>query len=277
MIHIATVHWKDDRWIDVQLKYLQRHVKEPFRTYAFLNHLPRDHSGKFWYSSTEPIKEHAIKLNILADMAGFNSRSMDDILIFIDGDAFPVKDPLPLIRDKIGSHKLIAVQRMENNGDRQPHPSFCATTVGFWREIRGDWKRGYCWNNPQGKPATDVGGNLLKILEDGGIDWYPLLRSNKRDLHPVYFGIYGGIIYHHGSGFRQGLTRALRAAGEVYDRKLLSRVLDTVPGSRITAPLIRKIHPAHRYRRDAADRNAAQNQLMWEKIQQDPKFYEELT
>ncbi len=49
---------------------------------------------------------------------------------------------------------------------------------------------------------TDVGGNLLKILNDGGYQWYPLLRSNTTNLHPLWFGIYADIVYHHGAGFR---------------------------------------------------------------------------
>jgi len=38
-------------------------------------------------------------------------------------------------------------------------------------------------------------------------DWYPLLRSNGRNLHPIWFGIYGDIIYHHGAGFRAPVSR----------------------------------------------------------------------
>ena len=69
MIHIATVHWQDDRWIDIQLKYLNNNITHPFKVYAFLNGLERDHRSKFFYSSSEPIQSHAIKLNLLADIA----------------------------------------------------------------------------------------------------------------------------------------------------------------------------------------------------------------
>jgi len=40
MLHIATVHWKDDRWVDIQLKYLHRYVSREFKVYAFLHELP---------------------------------------------------------------------------------------------------------------------------------------------------------------------------------------------------------------------------------------------
>ena len=90
MIHIATVHWQTDKWIDIQLHYIHKNIREDFKLYAFLNDLPSNHTGKFFYSSTEPIEEHSIKLNILADMAMLHSNNPDDLLIFIDGDAFPI-------------------------------------------------------------------------------------------------------------------------------------------------------------------------------------------
>ena len=36
MIHIATVHWMSDRWIELQLAYLRRNMDRPYRVYADL-------------------------------------------------------------------------------------------------------------------------------------------------------------------------------------------------------------------------------------------------
>jgi len=36
MLHVATVHWRDDRWIEPQRRYLERHVEQPFRIWADL-------------------------------------------------------------------------------------------------------------------------------------------------------------------------------------------------------------------------------------------------
>ena len=138
MLHIATVHWKDDRWVDIQLKYLRLHISREFKVYAFLNHLPQTHRSKYFYSSTEPIHSHAVKLNVLADIAAFNATSPDDWLMFIDGDAFPVGDVVSFACTMFNkSYPLIAIQRRENNGDVQPHPSFCLTTVGFCLHTTG--------------------------------------------------------------------------------------------------------------------------------------------
>jgi hypothetical protein len=207
MIHVLTVHWQDDMWVDVQLAYLRRHIEESYSVYAFLNDLPRDHRAKYFYSSTEPISHHAVKLNILADLAAFNKISDDDLLMFIDGDAFPIGNVVEFGREKLSQYPLVAVQRRENNEDIQPHPCFCLTTVKFWKDVQGDWKKGYTWENPQGMTVTDVGGNLLGILRERNIDWYPMLRSNKRNIHPVHFGLYDDLVYHHGAGFRRPITR----------------------------------------------------------------------
>ena len=32
--------------------------------------------------------------------------------------------------------------------------------------------------------------------------WVQLLRTNGSALHPMFFGIYGNVVYHHGAGFR---------------------------------------------------------------------------
>jgi hypothetical protein len=208
MLHIATVHWKNEEWIDLQLSYLRRHIPVPYRVYAFLNEIPEAHRSKFFHSSCEPIREHAVKLNLLADVIGLSSDN-SDLIMFLDGDAFPIGDIMPFLEQRLASHPLVAVQRLENNGDRQPHPCFCVTTVGFWKSIGGDWREGHSWTDKSGQQVTDVGGNLLGILEERRIEWSPLLRSNRRDLHPLWFGVYGGMVYHHGAGFRPDkLSRA---------------------------------------------------------------------
>ena len=144
---------------------------------------------------------HSDKLNHLAiEIASEASDS--DLLMFLDGDAFPIADPMPLISDGLARAPLIAVRRAENNRDRQPHPCFCVTTVGAWQEIPGDWSMGYNWHTGNGASISDVGGNLLRRLELTETPWVEVLRSNRKNLDPIFFAIYGDVIYHHGAGFR---------------------------------------------------------------------------
>lgn len=264
MIHVVTVHWVDDRWVDLQLSYLQRHIAAPFKVYAFLNYLGADHRGKFFYASTENIQSHAVKLNLLADMAAFHASDPGDWLVFIDGDAFPIGDVVAYGREKLSRYPLVAVQRRENLGDIQPHPSFCLTTVGFWKEIGGDWKEGHKWKNDAGWPVTDVGGNLLAILERRGIDWFPMLRSNKKDLHPLWFGIYDDLVYHHGAGFRAARSRIDFHVHRIAFDSLYRRCVLKLP-----PPLNGWLDPI----RPIAVRNQALSNRVYRSIVEDPFFY----
>jgi hypothetical protein len=211
MIHVLTVHWQSAQWIDIQLGYLQRHLHRPVRLYACLSGVPGDHAGKFDYVSTDRIKSHGVKLNRLAAVACARAEGAEDVLVFLDGDAFPIGDLGAYLDRRLDTHPLVAVQRLENLGDCQPHPCFAATTVGLWQRIRGDWTEGFSWNTSDGHRKTDVGGNLLRILRDQGVDWLPMRRSNGSNPHPLLFAIYDNIVYHHGAGFRSGVSSVDRA------------------------------------------------------------------
>jgi hypothetical protein len=215
MINIATVHFQSDRWIDIQLKYLHKFIKPDFRIYACLPEPKEKFESRFYFTSEyeppdklseAPNINHAKKLNYLADII-LNDSDGDDYLIFIDGDAFPIADLSPFIDRILGQYFLAAVRRDENGGDIQPHPCFCATTTQFWKEIQGDWSPGFTWKNSAGMDMTDVGGNLLGALLKRAIPWYPMLRSNTLNLHRLWFGIYDGLVYHHGAGFRPAVSR----------------------------------------------------------------------
>ena len=281
MIHIVTVHWKDDRWIDIQLKYFKENIKNTFRVYAFLNDIPSEHEPKFYYCSTEPIIPHAVKLNVLADIVWFNAVSPDDWLIFIDGDAFPIADIVTFGEEHLRKYPLLAIQRKENSGDIQPHPSFCLTTVGFWKSIRGDWKPGHQWLNDQDRLVTDVGGNLMKILNENHMEWYPLTRSNTINWDPLFFGIYDDLIYHHGAGFRRPWERvhlSVDAGDDIKGRfrGLYARgmsLYNIFPNSRIYNRFLKWLNP----RRKLVDLIVADRQNLSERVfkmvQEDFYFY----
>lgn len=285
MIHVATVHWRSDGWIDIQRRHLERYLGGPHRTYAFLNDVLGDHRDAFFYVSEEPIRDHATKLNVLCDLIGFAAEDPSDLLVVLDGDAFPVGPIGPLAAELLPEHKLIAVQRVENNEDRQPHPCFCITTVGFWREIGGDWHRGYEWTVEGGGLFTDVGGNLLEALEREHIDWYPLRRVNRVNPHPLFFGLYGdeahgAVVYHHGAGFRAAAGRVARE--QHGERELLTsrkvRVLDLLSrrGPEPLRKLSRRHHPVLQLRRNLKAQTQELSGEMLDRISADDEFWREL-
>jgi hypothetical protein len=205
MIHVVTVHWQSAKWIDPQLRYLERNIDRPYRVYAALEGIDPAEWERFHFAA-DLQGTHPQKLNALAAIVTERA-APDDILVFIDGDALPVQPIGPWMEHLLGSYPLVAVRRDENLGDRQPHPCFSFTTCAFWKEIRGDWGKGGTWTNSLGDTVTDVGGNLLHKLDDRGVDWLPLLRTNTVDVHPLWFAVYGHRVYHHGAGFRSRQSR----------------------------------------------------------------------
>ncbi len=200
MINFVTIHWQTARWIDLQLDYLERNIGMPFRVFASLNGVDEPDTRRRFHFAADLPGGHALKLNELARQAAVQSEA-GDVLVFLDGDAFPVAPLVPWLDRILDRHPLTAVRRTENSGDLRPHPSFCATTVGFWDELGGDW-RPRPWRSPAGQEFTDPGTLLFEKLGEGGVDWLPLARTNTRNLHPLWFGIYDHRIYHHGAGFR---------------------------------------------------------------------------
>jgi hypothetical protein len=202
VLYIATVHYKSPRWIEIQTAHLRKHISVPYQTWSSLEHIDASYRVHF-DRIVDQRGSHAGKLNHLA-LEIAQEASDEDQLMFLDGDAFPIADPMPLITDALSRTPLVAVRRVENVNEPQPHPCFCVTTVGTWRALGGDWTAGPTWPGVQGRRTTDVGGNLLRRLELTATPWTEVLRSNRRDVDPLYFAVYGGVIYHHGAGFRTG-------------------------------------------------------------------------
>jgi hypothetical protein len=270
------VHWQSDRWIDVQLSYLARNLTLPTRTYACLNEIDPSHNAKFSVVC-ELEGSHPAKLNELARRVTAEA-DPNDILLFLDGDAFPIAPLDGWIERTLDRYPLAAVRRDENNGDRQPHPCFCVTTVQFWNDIDGDWHRGeHTWLDRDGRPAGDVGGKVLLELEQRGIEWLPLLRSNVSDRHPVLFGVYGNLVYHHGAGFRLPIVRATNRGG------LLELRPDQVSAHALLPSAVKRVlarpwrWARARSRESAARRAALEADRVFERIQRDPHFFYEFT
>jgi hypothetical protein len=198
MLHIATSHSISSRWIEIQTRHLREYVAVPFQTWASVP--KEDHGGGARFDHLIAQKgPEASKLNHLA-VEICEQAEEDDLLMFLSPDSFPIADPMGVVQEGLSRAPLIAVRRIENDGERQPYPCFCVSTVGTWRRLAGDWSDGYPWSGSDGVKRTEIGSNLLRRLELTGTPWAELHRSNPARHDPLYFAIYGGVVYHHGSG-----------------------------------------------------------------------------
>jgi hypothetical protein len=258
VLYVATVHYASPDWIDIQTRHLREQIGVPLQIWTSLEGIDGSYGDRF-DRVIDQFGRHSDKLNHLAIEIAHEA-APDDLLMFLDGDAFPIADPMPLISDGLAQAPLVAVRRAENLGDRQPHPCFCVTTVGAWRDLPGDWSAGYRWQNSEGRGVTDVGGNLLRQLELSDTPWVEVLRSNRKDLDPVFFGVYGDVVYHHGAGFRaQEFTRAHSA------RK-------PRPSGSTTTPLLGAVRRALQRRR----RQAWAEEIRMRQLEHSERIYREI-
>jgi hypothetical protein len=205
MLHIATVHFKSFRWIPIQARELRRNISGPYTTWGSVEGIDSAYR-KYFDHVRDQRGTHPDKLNRLAAEIS-RSAADDDLIMFLDGDAFPVFDVSPLIESGLATAPLLAVRRVENGNEPYPHPCFCVTRVSTWRRLKGDWGSGAV-ATMGGASMKGPGGRLLEQLELSSTPWTQILRSNARNLHPVFFGVYGRAIYHHGAGFRRPISRA---------------------------------------------------------------------
>jgi len=124
--------------------------------------------------------------------------------LLLDSDCFPVKPGwLDCILKLMGDRWYAAPVRTENL-DTTPHP--CALFV------RGEHvgKHLFYFRRPSvgrvtnllGEEIQDIGTGF-KTEVGGGQVFFPLLRSNHLNVHPVLAAVYGDLFYHHGGGSRR--------------------------------------------------------------------------
>jgi len=290
VINIVTVHWKSAKWIPIQLEYLERNVKAPYRVFASLNGIDVEAFRKqFYYVNDIEIDDHPEKLNLLTETVIERSKP-EDLILFLDGDAFPIQPLQPWLDETLLRHPLVAVQRRENCEDLRAHPCFCVSTVGFWKELGCDWSR-EDWITPTGDLFNDAGGRLGRILESQTVDWLPLLRTNTTDLHPLWYAVYGHLVYHHGAGFRDRVSKvdqvkrpALFAVNQSWDGASLGQMSVE---ARKNPSLVLKLRPRHikeiaiagrrtflrRFTRRFTAKADAESDEIFNRLKTDPHFY----
>jgi hypothetical protein len=50
--------------------------------------------------------------------------------------------------------------------------------------------------------VADAGAAISQHLEDAGLTWHPLPRTNRVNFHKIAAGVYDDRVYHHGAGSR---------------------------------------------------------------------------
>lgn len=239
MIHVATVHWNQNDYKDIQFRHLCDNL-EDFCIWAFVDGTATiDAVDRRRYRFCERAdarldRSHCRKLDGLAKMiCGRHAVRPDDVLLFLDGDAWPVQPITAFIHDTLENYVLGAVVRTENAGDKHVHPCFCFTSVAFWREHRLSWRPGPT-ESEIFFGRRDVGGAMSTYLNENNFPWLRMLRTKSLGEHPVLFGVYDAKVYHHGAGFRTPRTMMDRIMPEAKITKELSmRMLEKLQNNNL--------------------------------------------
>lgn len=214
MLNVATVHWKSRFFQKVQYRHIERNL-EAARIWAFLDKVeePEDKQdeSRYFYHADSDQTNHLVKLDMLADLI-CEASPRDDIIIFMDGDAWPLVPMSEFIVDSLKKFPVGAVVRMEN-GERYPHPSFTFTTVGYWRDAELSWSK------------HDI-NHILHVLEARKEGWTKLRRTGGLSDHPVFFSLYGDMVYHHGAGFRVPVSAYCNKTGAKVTKEESLAMLD---------------------------------------------------
>ena len=216
MLYILTVHF-NDKWIDIQKRQLERFISEPYKVYTRLG------DGVKQGTTTVNYEKNKHKFDGAISGAGHVSESFGKIIDYItkneeikstdkilllDSDAFPIVPISDFMNEKLKEYPFIAVQEPMHEWDRNPLyiiPHYCFmmfkakhiledNLTDCLREIIVD-KNSNWWYG------------IVQWLTERGYDYYPLTRSNKEDLHELYYGIYNDMVYHHWAGSRNMITR----------------------------------------------------------------------
>ena len=228
MIHILTIHVNSDQWIDLQLGQINKHTKD-YKVWSYCDGFDvSSYKDKFHFCESWQRKDnqkmnegnkmssdHSTKLDDLTTFVCNDPDTKDDdIMIWMDSDAFPVNNVNNYVTKKLSKYPLLGVNRKENpNGDVIPHPSFVCSTAIFWRQHKWSWSgcqlvRKLSTRKRFNTGGThDTGGKLYLHLLINNIDWYRMHRTHSLTAHPVNFTIYDDLIYHHGSGSRRSSSR----------------------------------------------------------------------
>jgi hypothetical protein len=189
-------------WPRLQLDQLRAFTPPGYTVYAYSNGLLPQHDAIFddyrevrLFSVARNPHYHSVSeiwaiRNWLAKQAARQHR----YIIHLDSDAFPVRQGwLAHYVGLLRWHRpVVAVKRVEN-GDQ--HSDRC-----FLMYRRGDLHRHLFDMTMLGQ--VDAGGGVSAQLEQQGLGWTALLRSNRHDYHPLIAGIYDDRIYHHAAGSR---------------------------------------------------------------------------
>jgi hypothetical protein len=180
-----------EKWLNIQKQALDKTTQNYIHA-IYLNNLDtleHTHSNCIIVGKTTTNKwssiQHCEGLNNLIEYAkSGNYRAW----LFLDSDAFPINKNW----ESILNNKNAAIVRTDNL-DTFFHPCVAYCTD---KNIRFEISS-----------TKNLLGNIIKDTTVHG-NFFPLVRTNKKNIDPLRYGVYYDLFYHHCAGSRQFSTRS---------------------------------------------------------------------
>mgnify|MGYP001216526833 FL=1 len=208
MLHILTIHFKD-KWVDIQKRELKKYISEDYKVYTRLGENYEKHKDKF-DGAIEGQGHWTESMGLLLKFINENAKVGDKVLL-IDSDAFPIAPISEFMEYALSQAEFVSCQEPKHEWDddyKIPHPMFMLFDA---KHILEGNLSDYLSKIIKDQSGNWWGGAMQWIKENNYREGV-LIRSNKINLHPLYFGIYNNLIYHHWAGSRKMITRRDRLA-----------------------------------------------------------------
>lgn len=188
----------NELWLNLQRRFIKRYTSQSFDYEVYLNGVEaRDYEACSIAHVSATNEGH---IEALANVIALCRQREHRWFLILDSDCFPVTANWDGILCEQMAHwgrEMAAPVRMENL-DVFPHP--CAVLLS--RE--GLLNPALTFDPGAGSPNL-LGETILDpgvAMVDARPSFFPLLRTNRVNLHPVAGAIYHHLFYHHGAGSR---------------------------------------------------------------------------
>lgn len=184
-------NYRSKTWYDLQLKYINRTTKK-FTHSVYLNGSDNFYKDSIFLGNNENsdyldgTQNHADGLNKIVSYFKQNINNFDFFLI-LDSDCFPFNNNW---FNKIKNYKCSAIVRYENLHNFA-HPAAMLFDQSTLENL--EFKK---------ENVTDIAGGMSYQVTSNIVDFFPLIRTNVINYHPICYGIYYDCFYHHGAGSR---------------------------------------------------------------------------
>ncbi len=193
-------------WPMLQMAQIRRHTALGYTVFAYGNRLCEEHANYFRqckevvYFSSDDIPNGAFVDDVWPIRNWLTRRAIKEFkwIVHLDSDAFPIAgDWLPRYASLISTQcPVVAVERTYPEGDGR-HRSADRCFLMFSR--RGFQKHAFDFTK---MGVSDAGAAISQHLEEQGLAWHHLPRTNRVNFHKIAAGIYDDRVYHHGAGSR---------------------------------------------------------------------------